>query len=143
MKIWIHNLTFLAILLTGCGRTITKNELTESITPEILLKTRDETIELLGQPYKEQSRTGGMFTLYFQDAEDTSVSVTFKDHIVVEFVVCPSSQEFTPKETDGWIMKKEKRFDQEVEAYYESSSGHTIFHKDECTYFTTNWIQKK
>ena len=139
----IQIITIVSLLLFGCGRSITSIDLSEAASPELLLKTREEAVQLLGTPYKEQSRTGGMFALYFQDADDTVISATFKEEKVVDFVVCPSSSDLLLKGKKGWIMEKQNRFDEDLEVYSESSSGHSVFQKGNCAYFTTNWIQNR
>lgn len=90
-----------------------------------------------------------MFALYFQDAKDTVLSATFKEGKMVDFVVCPGPQiqsesnVLLPKGKEGWASGLEKRFDVEVKVFTETSSGYSIFEKDDCIYFTTNWIRNK
>lgn len=142
MKKRIQVFAVACLLLVGCGKRITSTDLNAVDPSALLLKTKEEAVEILGASYKEQKRTGGMFALYFQDQSGTVLSANFRDRMIVDFVVCPSSMSLLPKGKEGWILTKEMRFDEEVEVFTESSSGHSIFLKEDCIYFTTNWIQK-
>ena len=111
MRIGIQIIVITSLILVGCGRTITGTDLSAAATPELLLKTKEEAAQALGAFYKQQSRTGGTFALYFQDKKDTVISATFKEGKIVDFVVCPSSPGHLPKRADVWIVEKRKRFD--------------------------------